>query len=73
MSPKKICIVVFSRANYGSIKSLIKEISKDKKFELCIVAGGSAMLNKFGRVSEIIKKDVLLLDGYLIVKRDIKI
>ena len=31
------------------------------------------MLNKFGRVSEIIKKDVLLLDGYLIVKRDIKI
>jgi UDP-hydrolysing UDP-N-acetyl-D-glucosamine 2-epimerase len=57
MSPKKICIVVFSRANYGSIKSLIKEISKDKKFELIIVAGGSALLNKFGSVSEIIKKD----------------
>ena len=57
MSPKKICIVVFSRANYGSIKSLIEEISKDKKFELVIVAGGSAMLNKFGSVSEIIKKD----------------
>ena len=57
MSLKKICIIVFSRANYGSIKSLIREISKDKKLELSLVVGGSAVLNKFGNVSEIIKKD----------------
>ena len=57
MSPKKICIVVFSRANYGSIKSLIKEIHNDKNLELIILAGGSAILNKFGSVSQIIKKD----------------
>ena len=57
MSLKKICIVVFSRANYGSIKSLIHEINKDKKFELTIIAGGSAILSKFGGVSQIIRKD----------------
>ena len=42
MSPKKICIAVFFRANYGRIKSLIKEISKDKKFELCIIISQKA-------------------------------
>ncbi len=57
MSLKKICIVVFSRANYGSIKSLIKEVDKDKSFDLTIVAGGSAILSKFGGVAQIIKKD----------------
>lgn len=54
---KKICVVVFSRANYGSIKSLLKEISKDKSFDLTIVAGGSAILSKFGGVAQLIKKD----------------
>lgn len=54
---KKICVVIFSRANYGSIKSLLKEISKDKSFDLTIVAGGSAILSKFGGVAQIIKKD----------------
>ena len=59
MSLKKICVVVFSRANYGSIKSVLKKISKDKFFELKLVVGGSAILNKYGNVSEIIKKDGL--------------
>ena len=57
MTLKKICIVVFSRANYGSIKSLIKEVDKDNSFDLTIVAGGSAILSKFGGVAQIIKKD----------------
>lgn len=59
MSLKKICVVVFSRANYGSIKSVLKIISKDKFFKLKLVVGGSAILNKYGNVSEIIKKDGL--------------
>jgi UDP-hydrolysing UDP-N-acetyl-D-glucosamine 2-epimerase len=57
MSCRKICVVVFSRANYGSIKSLIRELSNDKFFNLKIISGGSALLNKYGNCASIIKKD----------------
>tara|TARA_X000000950_G_C13898994_1_gene654136 strand:+ start:819 stop:1988 length:1170 start_codon:yes stop_codon:yes gene_type:complete len=57
MLKKKICIVIHSRANYGSIKSLLKQIKKNKKLTLQIIVGGSALLDRFGSVIEIIKKD----------------
>ena len=54
---KKICIIVHSRANYGSIKAVLKEIKKSKKLELQLVVGGSAILDRFGSLVPIIKKD----------------
>ena len=57
MSLRKICIVVLSRANYGSIKSMIKALSKDKNFKLQIITGGSALLSKYGNVDNVIAKD----------------
>ena len=54
---KKICIIVHSRANYGSIKAVLKEIKKSKKLKLQLVVGGSAILDRFGSLVPIIKKD----------------
>ena len=54
---KKICVIVHSRANYGSIKSVLKNIRKSKKLTLQLVVGGSAILDKFGSIVELIKKD----------------
>ena len=54
---KKICIVILSRANYGSIKTVLEEITKSSKLTLQIVLGGSAVLEKYGTLDEILKKD----------------
>ena len=55
---KNIIFVIFSRANYNSIKSVISEIKKNKKyFSYKIIVGASAIGKKFGNVVNLIKKD----------------
>ena len=62
MSRRKICIIVFSRANYGSIKSVMRELKRDKNFDLKVIVGGSALLNKYGNCEHLIKKDGFKID-----------
>ena len=57
MKKKNICVVVNSRANYGRVKSLLKEIKENKHFNLQLVVGASALLYRFGSVDKIIKDD----------------
>jgi UDP-hydrolysing UDP-N-acetyl-D-glucosamine 2-epimerase len=57
MKKRKICVVINNRANYARIKSALVAIKKNKRLELQIVLGSSAILNRYGEVSEIIKKD----------------
>ena len=54
---KKVLVVVASRANYGRCKSLLKEIDSHKDLELELLVCGSAILDKYGNTSEIIKND----------------
>lgn len=54
---KKICVVIGSRANYSSIKSLMSELKTDKHFELQIILTTSSVLNRYGNVSTLIKND----------------
>ena len=54
---KKICIFVGSRANYSSIKSVMKSVQAHPKLELQIVLGVSAILDRFGKVEDLIRKD----------------
>jgi len=54
---KKICIVVGSRANYSSIKSLIRAVQNHPNLELQIIACASALLERYGRVVDQIEKD----------------
>ena len=59
---KKICIFLGSRANYSSIKSVMVEIKKKKNLKLQIILGASAILNKYGEVEKLIKKDGFRVD-----------
>ncbi len=62
MNNKKICIVILSRANYSSIKSVISEIKKNKKLKLQLVVGASALSDKFGSIEDQVKKDGFKID-----------
>tara|TARA_X000000950_G_scaffold180078_1_gene218400 strand:+ start:21384 stop:22538 length:1155 start_codon:yes stop_codon:yes gene_type:complete len=59
---KKICTIIHNRANYGSIKSVLELLKKHKSFRLQIIVGGSANLERFGSVVNIIKKDGFKID-----------
>ncbi len=54
---KNICVVINNRANYARVKSLLKEINSSSKFKLQIVIGASTLLDKYGNLETILKKD----------------
>ena len=57
MKLRKICVVIGSRANYSSIKSVLTEINLSSSLELQIVLCGSAVLERYGNVAKLIEKD----------------
>lgn len=54
---RKICVVVGSRANYSSIKSVMRSVKAHPDLELQVVAVASALLDRYGMVSEILEAD----------------
>ena len=41
---RKVCVVVHSRANYGRIKTVMREIQNHPDLELQLIVGSSALL-----------------------------
>lgn len=54
---RKICIVVGSRANYSSIKSVMAAVKKHPTLTLQLVVAASALLDRYGAVTELIEAD----------------
>jgi len=55
---RKIAVVIISRANYASIKSVLREILKyPEELELFLFVGASSLLDKYGEVVNLIEKD----------------
>lgn len=54
---RKVCVVVHSRANYGRVKTLMRAIQQHPALELQLLVGSSALLQRFGKVINIIRAD----------------
>lgn len=54
---RKVCIVVNSRANYARIKSVLTAVREHPDLQLQLVVGASALLERFGRVIDLIRAD----------------
>jgi UDP-hydrolysing UDP-N-acetyl-D-glucosamine 2-epimerase len=57
MTKRKICVVISARPSYSRIKSALNSIKNHPKLELQLVVSGSALLDKYGKVSNVIEKD----------------
>ncbi len=54
---RRICVVVCSRANYSSIKSVMRAVDEHADLQLQLVVGASALLDRFGSVVNVIEAD----------------
>ncbi|HEY5927925.1 MAG TPA: UDP-N-acetylglucosamine 2-epimerase [Kofleriaceae bacterium] len=54
---RKICVVIGSRANYSSIQSAMAAIKQHPGLTLQVVAGASALLDRYGTVANLIEHD----------------
>jgi UDP-hydrolysing UDP-N-acetyl-D-glucosamine 2-epimerase len=52
-----VCIFIGSRANYSSIKSVMRAVVEHPALELQLVVGASALLDRFGAAVDVIEAD----------------
>lgn len=62
MSKRKICIVTGTRAEYGLLYWLMKEINGDPELQLQIVVTGMHLSPEFGHTYQAIEKDGFVID-----------
>ncbi len=54
---RNVCIVIGSRANYSSIKAVMRAVRAHPDLKLQLIVGASALLDRFGSVVDVIEKD----------------
>lgn len=54
---KKISVFIGSRANYSSIKSVMRAVKNHPDLQLQTIVGASAVLDRFGQVATLIEQD----------------
>src|SRR6187455_2809941 len=54
---RKVCVFIGSRANYSSIKSVLRAVRRHPALTLQLIVGASALLDRFGSVVEVIEAD----------------
>ncbi|WP_339060490.1 UDP-N-acetylglucosamine 2-epimerase [Tepidibacillus marianensis] len=62
MNKRKICVVTGSRAEYGLLFWLMKEIRQDEELELQIIVTGMHLSPEFGLTYKIIEEDGFYID-----------
>ena len=62
MIRRKICVVTGTRAEYGLLYWLMKEINDDVALELQLVATGMHLSEEFGNTYKEIEKDGFTID-----------
>ena len=56
---KKVCVFIGSRANYSSIKSVMRSIKNHSDLQLQLILGASSLLERYGNV-----RNLAISDGF---------
>ena len=66
--PRKICVVLVDRANYGRLKPVMKAISSRPELRLQVVATGTMVLERFQQPVQIVRADGFPVDGEIYIE-----
>ena len=61
--PRRVCVVLVDRANYGRLKPVIGAIDERPDLELQILAAGTMVLERFGQPVDVVRRDGFRVDG----------
>ena len=61
---KKICVITGTRAEYGLLKGIIKDLNESLNFELLLFVTGSHLEEKYGLTYKSIEED-----GFIITEK----
>lgn len=62
MSKRKICVITGTRAEYGFLYWLMREIQDDPHFELQVIATGAHLSPEFGSTYKVIEEDGFVIN-----------
>ena len=60
---RKVCVVITARASYSRVKTVLAKLAARDDVKLQIIAAASALVERAGRVSEVIKADGFTIDA----------
>ncbi len=61
--PRKVCVVLVDRANYGRLKPVMHAIAAHPELELQSIAAGTMVLERFGKPVDVVRQDGLPVNG----------
>ena len=60
---RKVCVVITARASYSRVKTVLVELAERDDVKLQIIAAASALVERAGRVSDVIEADGFTIDA----------
>jgi UDP-hydrolysing UDP-N-acetyl-D-glucosamine 2-epimerase len=66
--PRKVCVVLVDRANYGRLKPVMSAIARHPSLELQVLAAGTMVLERFDQPVTIVKKDGFNVNGEIYIE-----
>ncbi|MCI0336612.1 MAG: UDP-N-acetylglucosamine 2-epimerase [Acidobacteria bacterium] len=66
--PRKVCVVLVDRANYGRLKPVMKAIAARPELELQVIAAGTMMLERFDQPVKVVRGDGFNVDGEIYIE-----
>lgn len=62
-APRKICVILVDRANYGRLKPVMRAIAEHPALELQVVAAGTMVLERFQQPVQMVRQDGFSVDA----------
>ena len=57
--PRKVCVVLVDRANYGRLKPVMRAIHENPELKLQVIAAGAMVLERFGKPVDVVRRERL--------------
>ena len=67
-APRKVCVVLVDRANYGRMKPVMRSIAAHPDLQLQVLASGTMVLERFDLPVRLVKQDGFPVDGEIYVE-----
>lgn len=64
-APRKICVVLVDRANYGRLKPVMTAIRERPELQLQVIAAGTMVLERFDLPVKVVQADGFTVDGQI--------